>query len=250
MPHSLTRSHRTRIVAVLAVIAMLGVLFAAPFGAQAQGTPECPIRILMYDALILRVSPSYGAAASTTLVKDNSVCLVGRTNDAAWVQVAGLPPNSTVLGWAPAGAFWTTVPITVLPVVTGPVPTPVPPTPIPPTTVPGTPPPTQTTYTIQAGDTVYSIAQRFGVTIPALVQANNIPADYRIYIGQVLVIPGTTPPPTPPPTYTTYTVQPGDYLVKIARQFNIHWSAIAAANNIAPPYIIFSGQQLLIPAAG
>jgi LysM repeat protein len=47
----------------------------------------------------------------------------------------------------------------------------------------------QETYTVQAGDTLAEIAARFGVTIQALVQANNIENVDYIEVGQVLVIP-------------------------------------------------------------
>lgn len=47
----------------------------------------------------------------------------------------------------------------------------------------------QETYTVQAGDTLAEIAARFGVTIQALVQANNIGNVDYIEVGQVLVIP-------------------------------------------------------------
>lgn len=57
-------------------------------------------------------------------------------------------------------------------------------------------------YVVQAGDTLSSIAQRFGTTLEALVQANNISNPNLIYVGQIIIIPsGPTPvPPPPPPT--------------------------------------------------
>ena len=73
------------------------------------------------------------------------------------------------------------------PVMT-PVPTPVPtavPTPVP--TVPP-PPPQQQTYTVQQGDTLAAIAQRFGTTVAALQSANGIEDPNEIFVGQVLVI--------------------------------------------------------------
>ena len=67
-------------------------------------------------------------------------------------------------------------------------------------------PPDQQTYTVVAGDTMYSIAQRFGMTVEALSEANGITDPTLINIGEVLVIPladGATPPPaTPLPTGT------------------------------------------------
>ncbi len=46
------------------------------------------------------------------------------------------------------------------------------------------------TYTVQTGDTLFAIAQRFGTTVEALVQANNIANPNVIFVGQVLTIPG------------------------------------------------------------
>lgn len=50
-----------------------------------------------------------------------------------------------------------------------------------------------TTYTVVAGDTLYGIAQRFGVTVDAIRVANNIPAGQanKIRVGDQLIIPGT-----------------------------------------------------------
>ena len=54
------------------------------------------------------------------------------------------------------------------------------------------PPTTPQTYTVVAGDTLTSIALRFGTTVNALVQANGIVNPNLIYVGQVLNIPGGT----------------------------------------------------------
>ncbi len=49
---------------------------------------------------------------------------------------------------------------------------------------------------------------------------------------------------------TTYIVQPDDNLAKIARRFGTNYLALAAANDIEPPYIIQIGQVLVIPGDG
>lgn len=68
---------------------------------------------------------------------------------------------------------------------------------------PQQPPPGQEqTYTVVRGDWLSRIAARFGTTVSALAQRNNIVNPNLIYPGQVLIIPGTTggtPPTQPPP---------------------------------------------------
>ena len=59
-----------------------------------------------------------------------------------------------------------------------------------------------------------------------------------IYVGQVLIIPGTT---------VKYTVKSGDTLYKIATMYNTTVAKIAAANNIANVNSIYVGQVLVIP---
>src|ERR1700736_3641056 len=79
------------------------------------------------------------------------------------------------------------------------------------------------TYVVQRGDTLFSIALRFGVSLSALINANNIANPNLIFVGQQLTIPGpggTIPPPPPPPQgNSTYVVQRGDTLSQISLRF-------------------------------
>lgn len=103
-----------------------------------------------------------------------------------------------------------------------------------------------TLYTVQPGDTVNSIARRFGVSPQVIINVNNLRPPYIIHPGQTLCIPQGTPPP-PPGQCQTYTVRPGDTLSGIAARFGTTYQALAALNNIPPPYIIFPGQVLRVP---
>jgi peptidoglycan/xylan/chitin deacetylase (PgdA/CDA1 family) len=108
----------------------------------------------------------------------------------------------------------------------------------------GATPTNQTLYVVKPGDTLYRIANLYGVTVSAIVEANNIVNPNLIYPNQVLIIPTTTPSTST----VTYTVQPGDTLYRIAGTYGTTVSAIVAANNIANPDLIYPGQVLVIPA--
>lgn len=66
------------------------------------------------------------------------------------------------------------------------------------TPAPNPPPPSTQTYVVQPGDSLSKIAARFGTTVQAIAQANNIVNVNLIFVGQVLVIPGAGPAPAPP----------------------------------------------------
>ncbi len=107
-----------------------------------------------------------------------------------------------------------------------------------------------TTYVVQSGDSLLTIARKFGVDYSALIAANRIANPNFIYVGQHLVIPGvagTTGTAPTPSSSTTYVVQAGDSLSKIARKFNVSLSALIAANGITNSNLVYVGQTLTIP---
>ena len=67
-----------------------------------------------------------------------------------------------------------------------------------------------TIYEVQAGDTVYSIARRFGTTVDAIVVANNLADASQIYAGQVLIIPTGAGPTSTPATARAEVVRKAD----------------------------------------
>jgi LysM repeat protein len=86
-------------------------------------------------------------------------------------------------------AVSTSTPVPLPPTLTPmPTATALPPTPIPPTPVPPTPAPQFTVYGVRPGDTLFSLARRYGTTIQAIMAANHL-SSYQIFIGQQLIIP-------------------------------------------------------------
>jgi LysM repeat protein len=102
-------------------------------------------------------------------------------------------------------------------------------------------------YVIQPGDTLTSIAARFGVTVEDIVRINPILVNPNaIYPGQIIHIPlaGQLPVPYAP----LYIVQPGETLSVIAQRFSIPVSALLQFNpQITNPNLIYPGQIIAIP---
>jgi LysM repeat protein len=111
----------------------------------------------------------------------------------------------------------------------------------------------QTTYTVQAGDTVSAIASRFGVRTADLLALNNLGWKSIIYPGQVLNIVGSaTAPAAPaaaPASAANYTVQHGDTVSAIAKRHGVSAQAMLAANGLGWSSIIYPGQTLAVPGA-
>ena len=101
-------------------------------------------------------------------------------------------------------------------------------------------------YVVQRGDSLYSIASKFGVTVNELKSANNLTSNL-LSVGQSLIIPRNTPEVTPPGEYIVYTVKSGDTLYKIASKYGVSVNDIIEFNQL-PSTSLSINQQLLIPS--
>lgn len=107
-------------------------------------------------------------------------------------------------------------------------------------------------YVVRPGDNLYRIGLRFGVSPYALAFVNHIPNVNYVFAGMTLHVPcGNVPNPPPPPNNCgTYTVQRGDWLITIAARFGVSWQALAAANHLSNPSLLYPGMTLVIPCGG
>lgn len=110
-------------------------------------------------------------------------------------------------------------------------------------------PPNTFVYIVQPGDTMFTIARRFGVSLDTLIAINpQIPDPSRIFPGQTICIPETSTPGPCPPNSTVYIVKPGDTMFLIARRFGISLEALVNANPQIPnPNNIKPGQTICVP---
>ena len=113
------------------------------------------------------------------------------------------------------------------------------------------------TYIVARGDTLRSIADRFGTTVSVLASLNTINNSNLIYAGQRLTVPNGNGVPAPSPypqpgpaSAGTYVVQWGDTMRKIAARMNVSLSDLLAVNPQIPnPNVIYFGQVLNIPGS-
>lgn len=93
-------------------------------------------------------------------------------------------------------------------------------------------------YTVQKGDSLYSIARKYSTTIDKIKDLNNLTTNL-LSIGQVLLIPTDTN------LETTYTVQKGDSLYSIAKKYDTTVDRLKQLNNLTSN-LLSIGQILIV----
>lgn len=104
-------------------------------------------------------------------------------------------------------------------------------------------------YTVKSGDTLSSIASRYGTTVQEIAQLNGIQNVNLIYPGQVLRITTNSNVPgseTNSTNKTYYTIRRGDTLWGISRKYGVTVQNIVSWNNIQNPNLIYPGQRLIL----
>lgn len=113
------------------------------------------------------------------------------------------------------------------------------------------------TYTVQSGDTLSGIANKFGTNYESLANLNNISNPNRIYVGQVLKLSANSNTASSAHQATTnatpvgsYSVKAGDSLSAIAARYGMSYETLARLNNISDPNRIYVGQTLNLGTSG
>ncbi len=97
---------------------------------------------------------------------------------------------------------------------------------------------TENVYVVKKGDTLYSIARKYNLTVDELKALNNLTSN-ELYIGQILDV--------VPIQSSSYVVKRGDTLYAIAKKYSVSVKDLKEVNNLNSD-ILYIGQELLIPS--
>jgi membrane-bound lytic murein transglycosylase D len=123
-------------------------------------------------------------------------------------------------------------------------------------------------HQIARGDSLSTIARRYGTTVSKLMALNGL-SNYSIRTGKTLILPGTVPGEARAAQGSglsalqvantrasmagkpqEYVIRSGDSLWSIARRFNVSTTELQAWNDISPKKLLQPGQKLKIASAG
>ena len=109
-------------------------------------------------------------------------------------------------------------------------------------------------YKVVAGDTVGSIAGRYGLSTASVLALNGLGWKSTIFPGQVLKLSSgdvtaiSSPAPAAPTAGSgRYTIVSGDTISRIASKFGVSTQSILTANGLGASSIIYPGQTVAIP---
>lgn len=250
-----------------------GEVWVMVFAANADGGTAADAELLTGEAETVPAAETAPADASnpgaTYVVQaGDTLEAIGRRLNIPWQRIAQLndikDPTRLQIGQvldipgaapaAPPAADPAAAPPAPDPAAAPPAADPPPPPPANEADQPAAPPPAApapvaaapTTYTVQAGDALASIAARVGLTWQTLAEWNGLTGKSILQVGQVLRLtrpaqPASAPNPSAP---ASYRVRAGDSLSTIATRFGLTWQTLAQLNGLERTSILRVGQTL------
>ncbi|MBU1291813.1 LysM peptidoglycan-binding domain-containing protein, partial [bacterium] len=107
-------------------------------------------------------------------------------------------------------------------------------------------------YTVKAGDNLWNISRKYGVSVEVIIDINNLGDKDLLSLGQKLEIPAigggvSNSNQKQEPTILNYTVVKGDTLWSISQRYDVNMSTIISTNNLKEISRLSIGQKLKLP---
>jgi len=107
-------------------------------------------------------------------------------------------------------------------------------------------------YTVKAGDNLWNISRKYGVSVEVIISVNNLKDKDLLSLGQKLEIPAigggvSNSNQKQEPTIITYTVVKGDTLWSISQRYDVKMTSIISVNNLKEISRLSIGQKLKLP---
>ncbi len=104
-------------------------------------------------------------------------------------------------------------------------------------------------HQVRFGETLSSIAGRYGTSVFSLAQMNGLRNVNLIFAGMMLRVPCIGTNYLPPCYSATYIVRPGDNLFRIGLRYGMSYFRLASYNGLLNPNLVFAGMRLLVPCS-
>ncbi|NYD65936.1 LysM peptidoglycan-binding domain-containing protein [Agromyces atrinae] len=102
-------------------------------------------------------------------------------------------------------------------------------------------------YTVQSGDTISGVAERFGLPTASVLARNGLSWSSLIFPGQVLALVDAAAARPAPAEIRRHTVADGETISGIAASYGLSTSDVLSANGLGPQSLIFAGQSIVLP---
>ena len=105
-----------------------------------------------------------------------------------------------------------------------------------------------TVHVVKRGETVQSIAKKYGISITTVLSINKLSAAAIIFPGQRLKIGSVIPKAKKPVAPETHAVQAGETLASIANHYGLQLNDLLAVNGFTESSLVYSGQTIKLKA--
>lgn len=97
-------------------------------------------------------------------------------------------------------------------------------------------------YRVEQGDTIYSVAENFGISPEVLKEINGFDENYNLVPNNLIIVPSNNNS-----VFTKYKVQKGNNMYQLAREFEVPYETLLKLNGLDQDDYIYPDQEIIVP---